>query len=256
VQKINDRPTTLKVFAHRGGRKTTPENSMAAFENSLHLGVHAIELDVQRCATGELVVIHDERINRTTNGVGLVKDISLAELRKISNGKWFAKEFEDQHVPALLEVLDLVAGNVIVNIEVKNAPVNYPGIEEDLLEVISHYKYPERLVISSFDHKVLLHLSHESELQLALLADCAFYDLPAYATAVGATCWHPSVDSVRPDLVEEAHEAGLVVNVWTVNEERQWRSLIEMGVDGIVTDDPAGLMEYLDQLALASDSVC
>jgi glycerophosphoryl diester phosphodiesterase len=256
VQNINDRPAAVKVFAHRGGRKTTPENSIAAFEHSLHLGVHGIELDVQRCSTGELVVIHDESINRTTNGVGLVKDISLAELRRISNGKWFGNEFENQRVPALLEVLDLVDGNVVVNIEVKNTPVNYPGIEEDLLEVISHYKYPDRLVISSFDHKVLLHLSHESELQLALLAGCAFYDLPGYATAIGATVWHPPVDIVRPDLVEEAHEAGLVVNVWTVNEEREWRSLIEMGVDGIITDDPAGLMEYLDQLALASDSVC
>lgn len=246
----------LKVYAHRGGRKTTPENSMAAFENSLHIGVHGIELDVQRCATGELVVMHDEDINRTTNGVGLVKDISFAELKRISNGKWFGEEFADQRVPALLEVLDLVDGNVIVNIEVKNAPIGYPGIEEDLLGVISHYKYPERLVISSFDHKVLLRLSQESELQLALLAGCSFYDVGAYATAVGASMWHPAYDCVRPDLVEEAHQAGLIVNVWTVNEEREWRALIEMGVDGLITDDPAGLTEYLDRFALASDSVC
>ncbi len=229
---------------------------MAAFEHSLHLGVHGIELDVQRCSTGELVVIHDETINRTTNGVGLVKDISLSELKRISNGKWFGQEFEEQRIPALLEVLDLIDGNLIVNIEVKNSPVDYPGIEEDLLEVISHYKYPDRLLISSFDHKVLLRLSQECELQLVLLAGCAFYDLPAYATAIGASVWHPPVDIIRPDLVEEAHAAGLAVNVWTVNEERQWRSLIAMGVDGIITDDPAGLMKYLDRLALASDSVC
>jgi glycerophosphoryl diester phosphodiesterase len=241
-----------KIFAHRGGRKSTPENTAAAFKNSMHLGVAGIELDIQRCATGEIVVIHDEDINRTTNGAGLVKDISLAELKRISAGSWFDQKFASENVPTLQEVLEIIDGNLILNIEVKNAPVSYDGIDDDLLELLSHYQHPDTIIVSSFDHKLLLKISQKTDIAIALLAECVFFDLQAYATTLGASFWHPPYDVVRPELVEEAHANGLLVNVWTVNDERKWRKLIDMGVDGIITDDPEGLSVFLDEVSLAT----
>src|ERR1700679_751419 len=127
----------ISVFAHRGGREWAPENTMRAFTNSLELGVDGIELDVQRCASGELVVIHDADLSRTTNGGGLVAEATLDEIKRLSAGLWFDKEFYKEKVPLLSEVLSLVSGQCLLNIEIKNAPIAYPGIEEELLELLS-----------------------------------------------------------------------------------------------------------------------
>src|SRR6185437_179332 len=122
-----------QVIAHRGGREWAPENTMAAFRRSLDAGVHGIELDVQRCATGELVVFHDEDLSRTTNGIGLIKDCSLAELQRLDAGSWYEKQFAGERMPLLLDVLALINGKCVLNIELKNAPIAYPDIEEDLI---------------------------------------------------------------------------------------------------------------------------
>jgi glycerophosphoryl diester phosphodiesterase len=218
---------------------------MIAFRKSLELGVDGIELDVQRCSTGELVVFHDEDIGRTTNGVGLVRDISLDELKRVSAGLWYDAEFREERVPLLSEVLELLDGKVTLNIELKNSPVEYPGIEDDLLEVIDGYPH-ETLIISSFDHKLMARVHDRApHLKIALLGSAVFLNLKETATAIGATYFHPEFDCLRPDIVAEAHDAGLTVNVWTCNTRNQWRDLLRMQADGIITDDPEALKEYL-----------
>jgi glycerophosphoryl diester phosphodiesterase len=238
-----------QIIAHRGGRAWAPENTMTAFQKSQdHGGIDGIELDVQRCSTGELVVFHDERLDRTTNGVGYLRDCSFDELRRLSAGLWYHKEFKDEKVPLLKEVLELLQGEMTLNIELKNSPIAYPGIEEDLLEVIEGYPH-ESLIISSFDHKIMQSLNQIApHLKIALLGDAIFVDLKGTATAIGATYFHPSFDCVRKDVVEEAHDAGLAVNVWTCNTQQQWRECVKMEVDGIITDDPEALTEYLAPL--------
>lgn len=237
---------SVKVFAHRGGREWAPENTMAAFRQAFDLRVDGIELDVQRCSTGELVVFHDEDLSRTTNGVGLVADVSFEELRRLDAGSWFDKEFKGEQVPTLEEVLNLVDGKCILNIEVKNAPVSYEGIEDDLLALIETYPHPETLIISSFDHYVLRNLAQKApQYQLAVLADAVLIDLPAYAATFGARYFHPCFDSCRPDVVEQCHQAGIGVNPWTVNGRKAWSRALKMQVDGIVTDDPEDLMVFL-----------
>lgn len=213
-----------------------------------------IELDVQRCATGELVVFHDEELSRTTNGAGLVVDCSFDELRRLSAGAWFDKEFKTEKVPLLSEVLDLVAGQTVINIELKNTPVEYPGLNDDLLELLESYSAREKLIISSFDHKLMQELHRkEQDLKIALLGAAVLVDLKASATAIGAEYFHPAYDCFRADVCAEAHEAGLKVNVWTCNSQREWRDCVKMRVDGIVTDDPEGLKQFL-QLASAGSS--
>ena len=243
------------IVAHRGGRTWAPENTMAAFRKALAEGVEGIELDIHRCKSGELVVIHDETVNRTSDlhtlagtrgGAGLVKDMTYDELRKLSNGAWFGAAFKDERIPLLSDVLKLIDGRCDLNIEIKNTPVEYPGIDKDLIGLLQSYKYPDRIIISSFDHEILRRIHKEApQYRLALNVDAIIVDLGSYAKTVGAKNWHPAFDGIRADNVKAAHDAGLEVEVWTVNKPSDWEKAIDMGVDAIITDDPKGLHKFL-----------
>ena len=123
--------------------------------------------------------------------------------------------------------------------------MNYQGIADDLLKMLDGYKYPDKIVISSFDHKVLKEIAGKSKkYKLALLGDSVLASLGSYAKTVGATAWNPAFDCVRKDTVEEAHKQKLTVNTWTVNDKEGWQKAIDLGVDSIITDDPEGLKKY------------
>lgn len=243
---IRERASLVKVFAHRGGRAWAPENTMAAFKRALEARVDGIELDVQRAASGELVVFHDADLSRTTNGVGPLADASYDELLKLSAGGWFSDEFAGEKVPLLADVLALVDGACTLNIEVKNAPVAYNGIEEELLALLEDYPHKHQVIISSFDHHVLKRLSSlGSTCALALLMDGILLDLPGALEAVGASFYHPCLGSCREDVVELCHSVGVSVNGWTANNRSLWLSALKMGLDGIVSDEPEALLRYL-----------
>lgn len=234
------------VIAHRGGRKWAPENTMAGFKKSLENNIDAIELDIHRCKSGELVVIHDETLDRTTSGNGFVKDKTWDELKLLSAAKGQSPEFASEGIPLLKDVLTLIDGKLVLNIEIKNAPIRYPGLEDDLLSLLKSYKYPDKIIISSFDHGIIAAIAKKStRYKLALLGDSLIYRLGNYAASAGATAWHPYFGELRKDAVDEAKASRLMVNVWTVNERPAWRTACDMGVDGICTDDPLGLKLYL-----------
>jgi glycerophosphoryl diester phosphodiesterase len=241
------------IIAHRGGRNWAPENTMAAFKKCIEVGCDGIECDVQRCKTGELVVIHDEMLERTTSGTGPVSEKTYDEIRSLDAGKWYSIAFSRETVPTLKEVLDLADGKLILSLEIKNAPVSYPGIEDDLIAQLDKYQHPDKVVISSFDHD-LLHRIHlkAPKYKLALLMVGIPYELGSYAEKVGARAWNPNIAELREDSVKSAHKDGLDVNVWTVNEPKEWKRAADIGVDGIITDDPLGLMEYLKLRTTAS----
>ncbi len=261
VSALAEAKVLPQVVAHRGGRVWAPENTLAAFRKSVDLGADGIELDIHRCKTGELIVIHDEEVDRTTNGTGFVKDMTLAQLRGLSAGaKWapasqlrklstgitYSSEFKSEKLPLLTEVFDLVKGKLVINIEIKNAPIDYPGIEDDLIAQLKKYPYPDKIMVSSFDHDVI-HRFHEKapQYKCAILSDCILSDVGSYAKSVGADNWNPGFGDFRADAAQRAHAAGLKVNVWTVNSPDEWKSAMAMPVDGIITDDPEGLKKYL-----------
>jgi glycerophosphoryl diester phosphodiesterase len=241
---------SANVYAHRGGREWAPENTMAAFRNSLDLGVFGIELDVQRCSTGELLVFHDHDIGRTTNGAGLFKNCTFDELRRLSAGLWFDREFRSEKIPLLSEVLELVDGKVTLNIEIKNLPADYPGIEDDLIEMLNDYPHMDRVVFSSFDNRLTKVMQQKRpDWHYAILLDGIPDDIAAMANSIGARYWHPNYESLLGNACDEAKAAGLLINVWTANQERDWARLLEMHVDGIITDDPEGLVNFLAKVA-------
>src|SRR5262249_4907399 len=130
--------------------------------------------------------------------------------------------------------------------------IDYPGIDDDLIDLLSDYPDTDKLIVSSFDHKVvrLMH-SKVPDLSYALLADALFVDVAEYARRIGATVWHPYFGSLRAEEVVEAQSAGMAVNAWTVNTAREWSTAVSMGLDGIITDDPEGLKEFLEKASAA-----
>lgn len=237
----------LHVYAHRGGREWAPENTMAAFRNSLQLGVYGIELDVQRCSTGEIVVFHDHDIGRTTNGAGPLKNCSFDELQRLSAGLWFDKEFRSEKIPLLTDVLELIDGKVMLNIELKTLPSDYPGLEDDVIEILNDYPHMDRVVFSSFDNRLTKVMQQKRpDWHYAILMDGIPDDIAGMAKSVGARYWHPNQESLLKNACDEAKAAGLLINVWTANDERDWARLLEMQVDGIMTDDPEGLIKFLE----------
>jgi glycerophosphoryl diester phosphodiesterase len=235
----------MHVIAHRGGRKWAPENTLSAFRKSLELGVDGVELDIHRCKSGELIVIHDEDLSRTTNGDGFIADKTLEELKKLDAGSWYDKSFVGEKLPLLDEVLKLVQGKTEINIEIKNGYKTYPGIEDDLLELLKNYPYPDKIVISSFDHQCLLNIHKRTDkYRLALLIDGLLVDLPTYAKKIGVQNWHPGFSDIGFASVKQAHDAGLIVNSWTINTTDEWKQADQMHLDGVITDDPVAAKAF------------
>lgn len=259
-----------KVIAHRGGRTSVPENTLAAFRNALAIGVDGIELDVRRCATGELVVAHYSDLSEMTTSHGQIQDLSYEQIRQLDASAGLV-EFAGERIPLLSEVLALINGKVLLNIEVKTLPDCYPGIEDDLAALLADYP-AEKLLLSSFDQRLLSRLKKKlPNIKQAILmrkfahnialnmrpVSLPFKAKPlawpyslvldqiGYCVRRGAVAWHPSLLQVNADLVAAAHKAGLKVNVWTANSEEQWAALLAMKVDGIITDNPLGLQQFL-----------
>lgn len=241
------------LIAHRGGRDWAPENTLAAFKKSLEAGVDAVEFDVHRCASGELVVIHDHELGRTTNGAGYVRDSRLDDLKRLSAGLWFGQEFAGEQVPLLSEVLDLFQEKILVNIEVKNTPFSYAGIEKNLLSELEPYRKKLKLLVSSFDHHCLARLrALDKHLELGVLAAASLVDLQEYCAKFAASYYIANYSCLLAEDVKDAHAGGLKVMVWTVNEKFAWERLLEMGVDGICTDTPQALKAYLQDCQSAA----
>lgn len=236
------------VIAHRGGKVWAPENTMAAFKKSVALGVDGIELDIHKCKSGELVVIHDETINRTTDGTGLVKDFTYEQLQTYSAGRWFHRKFKSEKIPLLTDVLALVNGKAHIFIEVKNAPIKYAGLDDDLIKLLKSYKHRHKITVISFDHEFLKQFHKKApQYKIAFLDLAIVSDIGKYASSIGASAWNPGFGEIRADAVDRAHKAGLKVNPWTVNGKKLWKRALSMGVDGIITDDPEGLTKVLGQ---------
>jgi glycerophosphoryl diester phosphodiesterase len=232
---------TLRI-GHRGAAGTYPENTMVSFRRALELGCDGIEFDVHRSADGELVVIHDAMVNRTTNGTGLVMMKSLAELKSLDAGSWKGEQFRGERIPTLREVIHGTPDSFQLFLELKAGSIHYPGIEEELIALLRAERVLHRVQISSFDHHALKRIHDLApEIPLGVLFAENLLDPCALAQQIGAEALHPTWEWTTPRLVEQAHAAGLKVNVWTVNMPEAIQMMLALGVDGIMTDFPERL---------------
>lgn len=226
-------------IGHRGAAGTHPENTLASFRQAVALGVDGIEFDVQRTRDGHLVVLHDPTLDRITNLHGLVRDLTLEEVRRADAGSWKGPQFAGERVPTLEEVIRKLPKSLLLFLELKAGSLHYPGIEEQLLRVLQEEGALGRTQVSSFDHQAL-HRLHQlaPDLPLGMLYTCNLMDPVGLAEAVGARALHPAFLWVTPELVARAHAAGLQVIAWTVNQPAFVQQMKACGVDGIISDFP------------------
>ncbi len=229
-----------QVWAHRGASRYAPENTVPAFQLAVTQGAEGVEFDVQLSADGTLVVIHDETLERTTNGRGRVVDHTLAHLRSLDASAGH-EDYRGVQIPTLTDVLEVVAPTgMTVNIELKNSVVDYPGLEEKVLAAVAAFELESRVVLSSFNHYSVRRLQTLApELELAAIYNDPLFRPWRYARTLGVTAIHPPVAGVfGPVFVRKAHKAGVAVRPWVVNGERVLRRMFRYGVDAIFTDTP------------------
>lgn len=235
---------TLRI-GHRGAAGTAPENTLASMRQALSIGVDGIEFDVHRSKDGVLMVIHDPTLDRTTNGSGTVSQMTSEEIRRYDAGSWMAPAFAGEVVPTLAELAQAVPAPTMLFLELKHGSIKYPGIEEELAAFLEVHGLVERTQVSSFDHFALLRLR---ELLPALQTGMLFSNRPVdpvgMARACNATAIHPPWTLFTREQVEQAHEAGLQVNIWTPNAPEAVAHCYSLGVDGIITDYPERLRKH------------
>lgn len=229
----------ILIIGHRGAMGHAPENTMASFEKGVAMGADAIELDVQLSADGGLVVIHDPTVDRTTDGSGYVRDLTLAEIKKLDAGAWYGPEFAGERVPTLDEVLAWAREKINLAIEIKNGPVFYPGIEKKIVGALEVHGMEDAAIVISFDHRSVRRVKElRPEIATGILYVACPVDVVSIARAARADAIHPQANYLTAEAVEEAHGAGLAVSTWVVNEPSQMRELADMGVDSVGTNYP------------------
>ena len=236
------------VIAHRGASLAAPENTMAAFRKAAAMGAECIETDLHLSRDGRLVVLHDATLNRTTNGDGLVKNFTYAELRKLDAGSWFSEEFKGERMPTVEDLLDFAGQtDLSLYLEIKGG-AGY-GVERAVISALRGRKESKASVVLCFDGSVLDRIHQLDRLVMTgLLFESGGEDMVKEAVRVGARQIGPRGDCVNPALIEDAHRRGLKVVTWTIDEPAQMRALAAAGVDGITTNHPERLVAVRDTL--------
>lgn len=228
-----------KIFAHRGYSGKYPENTMIAFKKALECGVDGIELDIQLTKDGEVVIIHDETIDRTTTGKGFVIDYTYEELEKFDASFKF-KDLGFNKIPTLREYFQLVKDyDIVTNVELKTGINEYLGIEEKVWELIKEYNLEEKVIISSFNHFSVMRMKKIApQLKYGFLSEDWIIDAGKYTHSHGVQCYHPRFNNLVPDVIKELKKYNLEINTWTVNLEEDMRYLYSNNIDVIITNYP------------------
>jgi glycerophosphoryl diester phosphodiesterase len=232
----------MLLIAHRGASGHAPENTLSSFKKAVSLGATFIETDLQLTRDARLVAIHDETVNRTTNGKGAVHDMTLADLRRLDAGSWFGSEYAGERIPTLAEILEFAKKHdVVFYLEMK--PGGSWGGEHALISTLRDSGQIARTVVISFDANILATVRKiEPTVMTALLYDGQIEKPLDRAMEIGARQLAVRGDFVSPWLLAAARKKDLQVVCWTVNHSAHMRLLMAAGVDGIMSDYPDRLV--------------
>lgn len=240
---------SILICGHRGASGYAPENTLEAFSLAASQGADAVELDVHLTRDGQLLVAHDEKVDRVSDGSGLIGDMTLAQIKKLDFNR-LHPEYEGAKAPTLQEVFELLKGTGLgINVELKNSVVPYPGLEEKCLALAAREGMEDRIVWSSFNHMSMQRMKElDRSAVCGLLFDCVLIAPWRYAREAGMDALHPHYGQTLffEDFCRRAHEQGLKVNVWTVNNERDMKRVIEAGCDMLITNYPDRARALLD----------
>jgi glycerophosphoryl diester phosphodiesterase len=252
-------PPTVEVIAHRGSSGAAPENTLAAIRLAIAQKSDVVENDIQRTLDGELVIMHDTTLGRTTDVEQVfpdrapwnVRDFTLAEIKQLDAGSWFAPEFAGERVPTLAEWVNAVGQQAGMLLEPK-APELYPGIESDLdkelrsLPASNRALKAGRVVVQSFNHIWLrIYKDLAPDVPVGLLYGTKPTEVDIAAAATWAQQINPALGAIDNATVDQVHAHGMEIHVWTVNAGTDMRRAINWQVDGIITNYPQVLRDIL-----------
>jgi glycerophosphoryl diester phosphodiesterase len=244
----------IKTYAHRGFSAHYPENTMLSFRKAIEEGFcDGIELDVHLSKDGELVIIHDEKVDRTTNSTGFVKDKSLEELKALNANYIFGDTFAKQEIPTFEEYCSYVNDkDIITNVEIKTNLIYYPKIEEKVILMLEKYSLLDRVIISSFNHSSdILTKKINKNIPCGLLVESqGLLNIGSYANALNMEYYHPDVTTLTEDVVLDCKEHGVEINTWTVNTMKALSDCVKWGVSGVFTNYPDIVKSYIDYKGL------
>ena len=231
------------IIAHRGASARAPENTLAAVRAAAVTGARMVEVDVQMTHDERLVIFHDDRLERTTNGSGRLARQRYAALARLDAGRWRHPRFMGERIPLLSQLLRYSPRRLAINLELKRTP-RRAALLRRLTHGLRRVADRQRLLLSSFDPALLRPL-RASALARALIADRDPEASLGRAIRLGCVAWHPHYSLLSRRRVARAHAAGLRVHAWTVDRADQARRLLRLGVDGLFTNDPAALCRAL-----------
>ncbi|MBP9675891.1 MAG: hypothetical protein KBD67_04055 [Anaerolineaceae bacterium] len=236
------------IFAHRGASKYAPENTVEAFQLAANHGTEAIELDVKLTVDNQAVVIHDKTVDRTTDGIGQVNQLTLAEIKKLNAANHF-ENYQGVKVPTLDEVFESVGKLLFINVELTNYSSSHDNLIPIVANIVKRHGVQQSILFSSFipanlrKMKTLL-----PEVPVGLLAQSGFRGALSRSSiflGLSPQIIHPNLEDVNEKMMATEHKRGRRVHVWTVNEEADIKRLLGLGVDGIFTDDPLNTLKIL-----------
>lgn len=238
------------ILAHRGDSANAPENTLAAFRKALENGADGIELDVMLSADQKLVVIHDDTLDRTSNGHGKVGEMPLAALRELDAGSWFDLKFKGEHIPLLDEVFAEFGGKFLINVELKNYKTPKDNLTDFVVALVKRHGLSDSVLLSSFNGRNLLRAkSLAPEIRTGLLTLPGLLGFPIrsfFGRRFNADDLHPYHRDVSVKMVQSRHQLGQKVNVWTVDAPDDLRRVQACGVDMVICNDPAHARQVLE----------
>ena len=240
------------LFGHRGCPKTAPENTLASFQKILDNNIPGVELDVQLCKTGEIIVLHDQNLKRTTGFDALASETDLQEIKKLDAGSWFNESFSGEKIPTLDEVFELLGTNVYYDIEIKHKRRTHGELEIKLTEKINQWNFQNRVIISSFNPIAILGIRESDPKLNTAIIYTKWKELPWYLRKGGGkyickpNILKPTRHQITPfTMFLNKKIEGYTVVTWTEDDPNKAEKYIKMGVDGIVSNVPENMLDMV-----------
>lgn len=239
------------VFGHRGASRYAPMNTLPAFELAAAQGAAGVELDVRLTRDGQMVIIHDDTVDHTTDGSGHIQHMTFAEVRELDAGGWFGEQFKGTRIPTLDEVFEAVGSKLLINVEIKSEAPEDTGVEARIADAIARFRLRERVIVSSFDPLALWRF--RKILPEVAIGYLHAEDIPAHVSSLmiglAHEARHPHHTEINARYMDWARRNDYFVNTWTVNDPARAVELRDLGVHTLITDTPDVLIATLGQTA-------
>ncbi|RKQ38013.1 glycerophosphodiester phosphodiesterase family protein [Oceanobacillus halophilus] len=234
------------IFAHRGASKYAPENTLPAFDLAYKMKANGIETDVQLTKDNIPIIIHDEKLNRTTNGIGFVNELTLSEIKKLDAGSWFSKKYSNTRLLTLEELLEWIKHKPLyLNIELKNNKIDYKNLEQMVFDMLENYHLLERTILSTFNPNSVARMKEMNHLTgIAFLTSKRNKNLVDDAKKLGANALHIKYKLLNQAFVQKCHQENMNVRVYTINKVPSMKRCFDYDCDGIFTDVPDIAVKY------------